>query len=98
MLIEPDELFKHDEQQLAAQWEERLEQNILGLLEHHASFVVRERYTEIFEGVLGLPRTKHLRAVLKRLHASGITSSDSMGDLFDKRVTRVENALVNPGD
>jgi three-Cys-motif partner protein len=92
MLMDPDELFKYEEQQLAAQWEIRLEQNIRSLLQHHESFIVGQRYDEVFEGVLGLPRIKHLRVVLKKLHVDGVTSSDSKGALFDKHVTRAQKA------
>jgi hypothetical protein len=90
-LMDPDEIFKHEERQLAAQWEERLERNIVGILQHHKSFVVRDLYAEVFDRALGEARTKHLRAALKRLHNSGVTVSDSKGDLFDKRVTRAMN-------
>jgi hypothetical protein len=61
-------------------------------LQHHESFIVGQRYDEVFEGVLGLPRIKHLRVVLKKLHVDGVTSSDSKGALFDKHVTRAQNA------
>ena len=88
MLMDPNELFNQDEKQLASQWEEQLEHNILALLREHDSFVIQQYYDKVFLEVLGLARTKHLRAVLKKLHSNGIISSDSRGELFGKRVVR----------
>ena len=86
--MDPDELFNQDEKQLASQWEEQLEHNILALLREHDSFVIQQYYDKVFLEVLGLARTKHLRAALKKLHSNGIVSSDSRGELFGKRVVR----------
>lgn len=88
LLMEPDEIFKHDEAQLASQWQEQLERNIIGLLRQHKSFIVRNHFDEVFSGVLGVARTKHLRSALKKLNFNGIVKSDSTGDLFGKRVVR----------
>jgi three-Cys-motif partner protein len=93
MLIEPDEMFDEQEKALVQQWEERIEQNLMSLLQKHEGFVVFQRYDEIFAGVLGLAREKHLRVVLKKLHASGVTASDSRGKLYEKRITRAARGV-----
>jgi len=83
MLMEPNEIFKHDEQQLAEQWQDKIEQNVRVLLQVHEQFVVRTKLDEVYAGVLGHARTTHLRKVLKKLHAAGVTSSDSVGSRND---------------
>jgi three-Cys-motif partner protein len=84
-----DDFLKDEEALLAEQWRARLEDNVRSLLASHESFVVRERLGEVFAGVLGQARQKHLREALKRLHGAGVTSSDSKGaDLYGKRVVR----------
>jgi three-Cys-motif partner protein len=88
MLIYADELFEDEERLLANDWLTQLEQNIRRLLTDHETFVISQRYDEVYAGLLGLPREKHLRAVLKKLHAEGATVSDSKGNLFNKRVIR----------
>lgn len=88
MLLDPEELFKRDEQQLAEQLHERLESNVRDLLHEHERFVVRAQSDRVFAGVLGVARSKHLRQALKRLHHAGLTTSDSKGDLYGKTVIR----------
>jgi three-Cys-motif partner protein len=91
-LVDADQIFKDDERQLADQWHRRIEANVRGLLAHHQTFVVRQKLSEVFAGVLGMAREKHLRVALKRLQAAGLTSSDSRGDLYNKRVVRATEA------
>ncbi|MGH4016040.1 MAG: hypothetical protein ACRDSL_19375 [Pseudonocardiaceae bacterium] len=92
MLLDPEEFFKHDEKQLAEQWHDRLEQNVRALLRQQDNFVVWGSFAEVFDGVVGVAREKHLRVALKRLHVAGVTSSDSKGSLYDKRVVRAAEA------
>lgn len=88
MLIDADELFKHEERLLANDWQARLEQNVRRLLTDHESFVISQRYDEVYADLLGLPREKHLRVVLKKLYAENVTVTDGKGNLFNKRVAR----------
>lgn len=87
-LFDREDLFKDEERLLHDQWVEQLEDNVRCLLQDTPSFVVRHSLTEVFEGVLGVAREKHLRPALKKLHAEGVTSSDSKGDLWAKTVIR----------
>lgn len=86
MMFTPDEVFAAEESALADRWHDRLENNVRQLLAEVASFVVREEQIRVFDGVLGLARTKHLRVALRRLHSDGTTTSDARGDLWGKRV------------
>lgn len=92
LLSYADEFFKDDELLLAEQWYTRLENNIRALLAEQDSFVVRQKLSEVFAGVIGLAREKHLRVALRRLQAARFTSSDSRGKLYGKRVVRAPNA------
>ena len=83
-----EDFFRDEEQLLAEQWHTRLEDNVRSLLAREASFVVREKLADVFAGVLGMAREKHLRVALRRLHVAGLTSSDGKGDLYAKRVVR----------
>jgi three-Cys-motif partner protein len=83
-----DEFFEDQERLLTEQWYSRLEANVRALVTEHDSFVVRDRFSEVFAGVLGMARERHLRVALRRLHAAGFTSSDGAGDLYGKRVIR----------
>lgn len=90
--LDPDAMFKREEQQLAEQWQHRIEQNVRALLRERERFIVRSRSGEVYAGVLGVARTTHLRKVLKQLHTEGVTSSDSVGDLYGKEVVRAPDA------
>lgn len=91
--LDPDAMFKRDEQRLAAQWQHQIEQNVRALLREHERFVVRRKSNEVYAGVLGVARTTHLRKVLKKLHSERVTSSDSVAkDLYGKEVVRAPGA------
>lgn len=91
--LDPDAMFKRDEQRLAEQWQHQIEQNVRVLLREHERFVVRRKSSEVYPGLLGVARTTHLRKVLKKLHSEGVTSSDSVAkDLYGKEVVRASGA------
>lgn len=88
-----DEFFDDEEKLLTERWYARLEGNVRALLARHDSFIVRDRFNDVFDGVLGMARKTHLREALNRLHAAGLTSSDGKGkDLYGKRVVRAPGA------
>lgn len=90
--LDPDSIFKEQEEQLAERFQDQIEQNIRALLRQHAQFVVRSKYEDVYKSVEGRARTQHLRKVLKRLHAAGVTSSNGVGDLYPKLVIRAPDA------
>jgi hypothetical protein len=92
MLIDPEEIFRAEEELLAQQWEDRLEQNLRALLRDHERFIVRAKSREVFAGVEGDVRQSHLRKVLKKLYSAGVTSSNGVGDLYGKEVVRAPDA------
>lgn len=92
MLMEPDELFQHDEQRLTDLWHDLLERHVRGLLRQRERFVVREELNTVFGETIGRAREMHLRVALKRLQRAGLTSSDSKGPLWDKVVVRALGA------
>lgn len=94
MLMEPDELFQHDEQRLADQWHDLLERHVRDLLQQHERFVVREELNAVFGEAIGRAREMHLRVALKRLEQAGVTSSDSKGSLWGKIVVRAPGAQL----
>ncbi len=94
MLLDPDALFAHEEQQRTAELHDRLEANVRALLAQHERFRVLDQWQAVFDGVLGIAREMHLRVALKRLHAAGVTSSDSKGKLYDKSVVRAPGAQL----
>jgi DNA-binding transcriptional regulator PaaX len=56
------------------------------LLASEGAFVVRAQLSQVFAGVLGIAREKHLRAALKRLEHDCTTTSNSKGNLYGKRI------------
>lgn len=87
-LLDDEAFFKADEKALAAQWETEIETNLRRLLHEHASFRIVEKYIEVYGTSIGKARTKHLRAAWKKLHADGVTKTDSKHDLLDKVIER----------
>ncbi|MHA6627712.1 three-Cys-motif partner protein TcmP [Pseudonocardia sichuanensis] len=90
--IDPDAIFKRQEAELAEQLQGQIEGNLRALLREHERFTVRAKYEAVYTGVEGLARTPHLRKVLKRLHAAGLTTSDGVGELYSKVVVRAPGA------
>jgi three-Cys-motif partner protein len=90
--LDPDAIFKSQETELAEQWQGQIEHNLRALLREHETFVIRAKYESVYKGVLGIARTTHLRKALRRLHAAGVTTSDSKGDLNRKLVVRAPDA------
>jgi three-Cys-motif partner protein len=92
LLIDPEEQFQLDEEHLKEQWYNTIEQNLRALLRKHEQFVIRQHYAKVLGPTAGLVRQKHLRVVLQRLEADGLTSSNSKGDLYGKLIIRAANA------
>jgi hypothetical protein len=82
------ETFVAQEAELAEEWRIRIRRNVQELLASMSSFVVVEHLSEVFAGVLGEAREKHLRAALKELHDEKVTLSDSKGKLYPKSIIR----------
>jgi three-Cys-motif partner protein len=85
-LFDPDDVFKENETALAAGWVTEIGKNLRHLLSQGKTFTVLDRYDEVYGSSLGMAREKHLRKAWKELHAEGLTSTDSKGDLLKKPI------------
>lgn len=91
--LDPEALWKTEEEKLAAQWREEIERNVRAILREHERFIIRPHMSEVYGDTIGVARTTHLRKVLVKLHAEGVTTSDSKGkDLLAKEVVRAPDA------
>ena len=87
-LLDEEGFFEADEKALATQWETEIERNLRRLLAKHTSFRIVDKYVEVYGTSIGKARVKHLRAAWKKLHAEGVTKTDSKHDLLDKVIER----------
>lgn len=87
-MFDADAMFADQEAALARRWHRRLRRNVEGLLDKHERFSIGKHFFEVYDGVLGEAREKHLRAVLAELHTERKTSSDKKGELVKKVVVR----------
>ncbi|MFG1696694.1 three-Cys-motif partner protein TcmP [Nonomuraea sp. NPDC049309] len=85
-LFEDEELFKASEESLAAEWAREIKENLRRLLGEGRSFVIADRYSDVYGSAIGQAREKHLRRAWKELHAEGVTKTDSKGKLLLKRI------------
>lgn len=85
-LFEDKELFRVNEDSLAAEWASEIKGNLRRLLDEGRSFVIGDRYLEVYGSALGQAREKHLRQAWKELYAEGATKTDSKGKLLQKRI------------
>jgi hypothetical protein len=91
--LDPEKLWKAEEDKLAHQWRVTIEQNVRALLRERERFAVRTYFSEVYGDTAGVARTTHLRKVLRKLHEEGVTSSDSVGkDLLAKEIVRATDA------
>lgn len=85
-LFGDDAAFKASEETLAAEWVDEIEANLRAQLELGQPFRILDRYNDVFGSATGLARQTHLRKAWRRLHAAGVTRTDSKYDLFKKRI------------
>ncbi|RAO34351.1 hypothetical protein PSN13_03218 [Micromonospora saelicesensis] len=85
-LFGDEDAFKASEETLAAEWVDEIAANLRAQMEGGQAFTIIDRYNEVFGSATGLARQTHLRKAWKRLHAAGVTRTDSKGDLIKKRI------------
>ncbi|MEW9555956.1 three-Cys-motif partner protein TcmP [Nonomuraea sp. NPDC050783] len=85
-LFAGEDLFEQSEKVLADEWVAEITTNLRRLLSEGKSFVISDRYSEVYGKALGLARQKHLRKAWKELLGEGLTKTDSKGDLVKKRI------------
>lgn len=91
--LDPEKLWKAEEDKLADQWRAEIEQNVRAILRERERFIIRPLMSEVYGDTMGVARITHLRKVLTKLHTEGVTSSDSKGkDLLAKEVVRAPSA------
>jgi three-Cys-motif partner protein len=71
-------------------WIEAVQANIRQILDGASSFVVWDRFTDVYGEYLGYARQTHLRRAIKRLHRDGLIDHDGKGDL--------EHAVIRRGE
>lgn len=77
-----DRLFAPETvEQLARRYQARIEENLREMLEERARTPLEGELPRIYEGVLGLARSPHLRAAIKALHRAGETATTGVGNL-----------------
>lgn len=74
-----EEALAESERALAESWTGRIESNLRRLLSSGQGFSIAERYSAVFDGVVGEAREKHLRTAWNRLYEEGETSTNPKG-------------------
>ncbi|UUV32974.1 three-Cys-motif partner protein TcmP [Amycolatopsis roodepoortensis] len=90
-LFSSEEDFKAAEVELKEAWISEIQENLQRLLQEKGAFIVGENYADTFGEALGKARTLHLRKAWKNLHAIGLTQTNSMGDILNKKIERTRN-------
>lgn len=80
MLFKSDDIFEEDEDRLKREATADIEQNLLRLMERHASFRLLDHTRDIYGPKwLGMARETWIRQAIKNLHARHLTPSTGVG-------------------
>jgi three-Cys-motif partner protein len=85
-ILDVNELLSDREERLASLWVSEIYVNLKSLLAEGKSFVISDRYREVYGAATGKAREKHLRKAWKQLHAEGLTKTDSKSNLLSKMI------------
>jgi three-Cys-motif partner protein len=85
-LMNAEDEFKMSVAKLADEWVDEIYKNLKRLLAAGKAFTVLNRYSEVYGTATGLARETHLRKAWRRAFDEGLTSTDSRGDLIQKRI------------
>jgi hypothetical protein len=83
-------------QQQPEDWITLVASNVEHLLKDGRPFKIIDKMLEVYGDTIGLARSKHVRAAIKRLHEAGVTPTDGKGRV-DQMVVHPREGSVDPG-